>query len=153
MMEIDPIPYILRIAPVHQVGGLTVNDFPKDKEFIVASVKTKLSVRCGTYGSADQISRCAQELLFWQRRTALKEGLIRIIAYFEKLLSDNNVRDRLSVPRTALWTHCAPVDFSEFFDRREDRDVRADVFNGFVRWLPVLRRPEDRLSSPQLIFA
>ena len=23
---------------------------------------------------------------------------------------------------------------------------------GFVRWLPVLRRPEDRLSSPQLIF-
>ena len=35
----------------------------------------------------------------------------------------------MSVPRTALWTHCAPVDFSEFFDRREDRDVRADVFN------------------------
>ena len=99
MMEIDPIPYILRIAPVHQVGGLTVNDFPKDKEFIVASVKTKLSVRCGTYGSADQISRCAQELLFWQRRTALKEGLIRIIAYFEKLLSDNNVRDRLVAER------------------------------------------------------
>ena len=81
------------------------------------------------HGSADQISRCAQELLFWQPRTALKEGLIRIIAYFEKLLSDNNVRDRLSVPRTALWTHCAPVDFSEFFDRREDREVRADVFN------------------------
>ena len=35
----------------------------------------------------------------------------------------------MSVPRTALWTHCAPVDFSEFFDGREDRDVRADVFN------------------------
>lgn len=51
------------------------------------------------HGSADQISRCAQELLFWQPRTALKEGLIRIIAYFEKLLSDNNVRDRLVAER------------------------------------------------------
>lgn len=51
------------------------------------------------HGSADQIFRCAQELLFWQPRTALKEGLIRIIAYFEKLLSDNNVRDRLVAER------------------------------------------------------
>ena len=101
------------------------------------------------HGSADQISRCAQELLFWQPRTALKEGLIRIIAYFEKLLSDNNVVG----PSNSLMDPLPPVDFSEFFDRREDRDVRADVFNGFVRWLPVLRRPEDRLSSPQLIFA
>jgi UDP-glucuronate decarboxylase len=40
------------------------------------------------------ISR-AQELLSWQPRTPLKEGLIRTIAYFEKLLSDNNVRDSL----------------------------------------------------------
>jgi UDP-glucuronate decarboxylase len=36
------------------------------------------------------ISR-AQELLSWQPRTPLKEGLIRTIAYFEKLLSDNSV--------------------------------------------------------------
>jgi UDP-glucuronate decarboxylase len=40
------------------------------------------------------ISR-AQELLSWQPRTPLKEGLIRTIAYFEKLLSDNSVRERL----------------------------------------------------------
>ena len=40
------------------------------------------------------ISR-AQELLSWQPRTPLKEGLIRTIAYFEKLLSDNRVRDSL----------------------------------------------------------
>jgi UDP-glucuronate decarboxylase len=40
------------------------------------------------------ISR-AQELLSWQPRTPLKEGLIRTIAYFEKLLSDNSVRDSL----------------------------------------------------------
>src|SRR5262245_41258846 len=40
------------------------------------------------------ISR-AQELLSWQPRTPLKEGLIRTIAYFEKLLSDNVVRDSL----------------------------------------------------------
>jgi UDP-glucuronate decarboxylase len=40
------------------------------------------------------ISR-AQELLSWQPRTPLKEGLIRTIAYFEKLLSENSVRDSL----------------------------------------------------------
>ena len=40
------------------------------------------------------ISR-AQELLSWQPRTPLKEGLIRTIAYFEKLLSDNRVRESL----------------------------------------------------------
>jgi UDP-glucuronate decarboxylase len=40
------------------------------------------------------ISR-AQELLCWQPATALKEGLIRTIAYFEKLLSDNITRDSL----------------------------------------------------------
>jgi UDP-glucuronate decarboxylase len=40
------------------------------------------------------ISR-AQELLSWQPRMPLKEGLIRTIAYFEKLLSDNRVRDSL----------------------------------------------------------
>jgi UDP-glucuronate decarboxylase len=40
------------------------------------------------------ISR-AQELLSWQPRTPLKEGLIRTIAYFEKLLSDNRIRDSL----------------------------------------------------------
>jgi UDP-glucuronate decarboxylase len=41
------------------------------------------------------ISR-AQEPLSWQPRTPLKEGLIRTIAYFEKLLSDNSVRDSLA---------------------------------------------------------
>ena len=40
------------------------------------------------------ISR-AQELLAWQPRTPLREGLIRTIAYFEKLLSDKSVRDSL----------------------------------------------------------
>ena len=40
------------------------------------------------------ISR-AEELLSWQPRMPLKEGLIRTIAYFEKLLSDNRVRDSL----------------------------------------------------------
>ena len=40
------------------------------------------------------ISR-AQEVLSWQPCTHLKEGLIRTIAYFEKLLSDNSVRDSL----------------------------------------------------------
>jgi UDP-glucuronate decarboxylase len=40
------------------------------------------------------ISR-AQEVLSWQPCTPLKEGLIRTIAYFEKLLSDNSVRDSL----------------------------------------------------------
>jgi hypothetical protein len=60
----------------------------------------------------------------------------------------------MSVPRTALWTHCAPVDFSEFFDGFEGIEMSEQTYSiGFVRWLPVLRRPEDRLSSPQLIFA
>jgi len=40
------------------------------------------------------ISR-AQELLSWQARTPLKEGLIHTIAYFEKLLSDNSIRDSI----------------------------------------------------------
>jgi UDP-glucuronate decarboxylase len=40
------------------------------------------------------ISR-AQELLSWKPRMPLKEGLIRTIAYFEKLLSDNIIRDSL----------------------------------------------------------
>jgi len=34
----------------------------------------------------------AQEALSWAPRTPLKEGLIRTIAYFESLLSDNSVR-------------------------------------------------------------
>jgi UDP-glucuronate decarboxylase len=41
------------------------------------------------------ISR-AQELLSWAPRTRLKEGLIRTISYFKKLLSDNDVRAALS---------------------------------------------------------
>jgi UDP-glucuronate decarboxylase len=40
------------------------------------------------------ISR-AQELLSWRPCTPLKEGLLRTIAYFERLLSDNVVRDSL----------------------------------------------------------
>jgi UDP-glucuronate decarboxylase len=34
----------------------------------------------------------AQELLSWQPRTPLKEGLVRTIEYFEKLLSDHGVQ-------------------------------------------------------------
>jgi UDP-glucuronate decarboxylase len=37
------------------------------------------------------ISR-AQELLSWTPRTELKEGLIRTVAYFEKLLTEKDVR-------------------------------------------------------------
>lgn len=40
------------------------------------------------------ISR-AQEVLSWVPRTPLKEGLVRTIAYFEKLLEDNAVREAL----------------------------------------------------------
>jgi UDP-glucuronate decarboxylase len=40
------------------------------------------------------ISR-AQELLDWQPRTDLKEGLIRTIAYFDRLLSDQKLRAQL----------------------------------------------------------
>jgi UDP-glucuronate decarboxylase len=40
------------------------------------------------------ISR-AQELLSWAPRTPLKEGLVRTIAYFEKLLGDERVRKAL----------------------------------------------------------
>jgi UDP-glucuronate decarboxylase len=41
------------------------------------------------------ISR-AQELLSWTPRTQLKEGLTRTIAYFEKLLKENDVRAMLA---------------------------------------------------------
>jgi UDP-glucuronate decarboxylase len=34
----------------------------------------------------------ANDILKWEPRTALAEGLGRTISYFEKLLSDNNVR-------------------------------------------------------------
>ena len=44
------------------------------------------------------ISR-AQELLSWSPRTQLKEGLIRTIAYFEKLLSENDVRAVLTADK------------------------------------------------------
>jgi UDP-glucuronate decarboxylase len=40
------------------------------------------------------ISR-AQKLLDWQPRTDLKEGLIRTIAYFDRLLSDQKLRAQL----------------------------------------------------------
>jgi UDP-glucuronate decarboxylase len=40
------------------------------------------------------ISR-AHELLSWEPRTQLKEGLIRTIAYFEKLLSESDVKEML----------------------------------------------------------
>jgi len=40
------------------------------------------------------ISR-ADEVLSWRPCTPLKEGLVRTIAYFEKLLSDNVIRDSL----------------------------------------------------------
>jgi UDP-glucuronate decarboxylase len=41
------------------------------------------------------ISR-AQEQLSWAPRTRLKDGLIRTISYFEKLLSESDVRAALS---------------------------------------------------------
>ena len=51
------------------------------------------------------ISR-AQELLNWQPRIALKEGLIKTISYFEDLLSDRDLREQLakeaSVPALAV---------------------------------------------------
>jgi UDP-glucuronate decarboxylase len=37
----------------------------------------------------------AKELLSWAPRTPLKEGLVATIAYFEKLLSENNMRAAL----------------------------------------------------------
>ena len=37
----------------------------------------------------------AKQLLSWQPRTPLKEGLARTIAYFEQLLRDNAVRTSL----------------------------------------------------------
>jgi len=44
------------------------------------------------------ISR-AQEFLSWSPRTPLKEGLIRTIAYFEKLLSETGVREVLAADK------------------------------------------------------
>ena len=44
------------------------------------------------------ISR-AQELLDWKPRTVLKEGLTRTIAYFDRLLSDQKLRDNWSGSR------------------------------------------------------
>src|SRR5262249_11269986 len=41
------------------------------------------------------ISR-AQELLSWAPRTPLKEGLLRTVAYFEKLLSENGTKESLT---------------------------------------------------------
>jgi UDP-glucuronate decarboxylase len=41
------------------------------------------------------ISR-AQELLDWKPRTELNEGLIRTIAYFDRLLSDQKLRAQLA---------------------------------------------------------
>jgi UDP-glucuronate decarboxylase len=46
------------------------------------------------------ISR-AQEVLSWSPRTQLKEGLVRTIAYFEKLLSESGVRAVLSAEKGA----------------------------------------------------
>ena len=40
------------------------------------------------------ISR-AKELLNWQPRIALKDGLIKTVAYFEELLSDRDLRAQL----------------------------------------------------------
>ncbi len=43
----------------------------------------------------------AQEILSWKPRTPLKEGLVRTIAYFEKLLSDGKTREMLTGARPA----------------------------------------------------
>jgi UDP-glucuronate decarboxylase len=46
------------------------------------------------------ISR-AQEHLSWSPRTQLKEGLTRTIAYFEKLLAENDVRAVLTADKSS----------------------------------------------------
>jgi len=38
----------------------------------------------------------AHEVLGWKPRVALKEGLASTIAYFERLLSDHNLRSQLA---------------------------------------------------------
>jgi UDP-glucuronate decarboxylase len=38
----------------------------------------------------------AQELLHWQPRIALKDDLIKTVAYFAELLSDQDVRAQLA---------------------------------------------------------
>jgi UDP-glucuronate decarboxylase len=37
----------------------------------------------------------AQDVLSWEPRTPLKEGLIRTIAYFEKILGEKGVRESI----------------------------------------------------------
>ena len=52
----------------------------------------------------------AQELLNWKPRVALKHGLTRTIAYFERLLSDDALRAQLA--KEAVVKNCvsaAPV--------------------------------------------
>ena len=46
------------------------------------------------------ISR-ARELLSWAPRTPLKEGLVRTIAYFERLLTEKGIKERLAREMTA----------------------------------------------------
>ena len=43
----------------------------------------------------------AQEVLMWAPRTQLNEGLARTIAYFEKLLSENDMRAVLAADQAA----------------------------------------------------
>ena len=38
----------------------------------------------------------AQDMLDWKPRTALRDGLLRTIAYFDQLLSDRNLRMQLA---------------------------------------------------------
>jgi nucleoside-diphosphate-sugar epimerase len=38
----------------------------------------------------------AQKLLDWKPHVALKDGLVKTIEYFEKLLADRSLRDQLS---------------------------------------------------------
>jgi UDP-glucuronate decarboxylase len=42
----------------------------------------------------------AKQSLSWTPRTKLKEGLVQTIAYFERLLSDQNLRESLIVEKT-----------------------------------------------------
>lgn len=46
----------------------------------------------------------AHEMLQWQPLTPLKEGLLQTIAYFERLLADNRVREQLVMSRTANYS-------------------------------------------------
>jgi hypothetical protein len=107
------------------------------------------------------ISR-AQDLLSWQPRT---EGLIHTIAYFEKLLSDNSVRDSLlaEMPKQQRKNIRAKQLFARNFEpsvgnqsHAERGAPRPDTGNGQDRVYFLLGRmrlaQESRIASLQPYF-